>query len=214
MKNQYDPVNSKHLSNCEELRTRFEGREAIYVECGALRVRVNNIHPRGGFRIRADAEEIPTPGLGVGMFHRPPPIGTNHLRFKIGAGYLTTFSQQSWKLGYGGWSLYFAPEIIQAVVGFAAQLPKNADPDESYRHMCRLPLDLGTHERDQLVFPDVVEPWTGAFRKNDSPAITVEVSSGWVTCPYCDMRFMLSYSQRWDGDRHITCGQRLFLNAD
>src|SRR5258708_32915019 len=95
-------MNSKHASNCKELQTRFEGREAIYVEKGALRVRVSNIRPRGGFSIRAEAEEIATPGLEMGMFHRPRLPGAGPVRWRFGAGYLTTFSAQSWKLGYGG----------------------------------------------------------------------------------------------------------------
>src|SRR6266571_4728822 len=112
-------MNSKHLSNCEELRSRFEGREAVYVEKGALRVRVNNIVSRGGFRIGAEVKEISTPGLGAGFLRRPPRHDASRRRWKIGAGYLTTFSEQSWHMGYGGWSLYFDPEIVQAVVLFA-----------------------------------------------------------------------------------------------
>ena len=213
LENHDDNMNSIHANNCEELRSRFEGREAICVEKGALRVRVSNIRPRAGFHIRADVEEIETPGLGLGLFHRPRRPGAGPMRRRLGAGYLTTFSAQSWKAGYGGWSLYFAPEILHAVVGFAARLPGNSDPDEGYRELCRLMRGLQAHEPAQLVFPDAVEHESCEFRRSDSPAIAVQVSSGWVACPCCDMRFMLSDPLRWDGEKHTTCGQRLMIDS-
>ncbi len=206
-------MNLRHARNCEELRTKFEGREAIYVEQGALRVRVSNIEARGGFRIRAEAEEIPTPGLGVGRFHSPVPRGPRPLRWKIGAGYLTSFSAHAWEMGYGGWSLYFAPGIVQAVVGFAARIPDNADANEAYRELCRLLRDLTAHEPSQFVFTDVVEQGSGEFRKSDSPAIVVKVSSGWIACPFCQMHFMLSDARRWEGETHITCGQKIIIKV-
>ena len=204
-------MNPKHARNCEELRSSFEGREAIYVEKGALRVRVSNIRPRGGFHIKAEAEEIVTPGLGVGMFNRPRPLGAGPIRWTVRAGYLTTFSAQSWHMGYGGGTFYFAPEIVQAVVGFVARLPGNPDPDEGYREFGRLLSDLVVYEPAQLVFPDAVERGSGEFRKSDSPPMDVQASSGWIVCPCCEMRFTVSDPRRWDGEQHTTCGQRLIL---
>ena len=206
-----DVINAKHARNCEELRTRFEGKEAIYVEKGALRVRVSNFRPRGGFHIRAEAEEIVTPGLGVGMFHRPRPPGAGPRRRTVRAGYLTTFSAQSWHLGYGGGAFYFAPEIVRAVVGFAARLPGNADPDESYTELGCLLRDSWVHEPEQFVFPDAVEQGSGEFRKSDLPPMDVQASSGWIVCPCCAMRFTVSDPRRWDGEQHTTCGQRLII---
>ena len=198
----------KHASNCEELRSRFEGREAIFVEQGALRVRVNNIRSRGGFRIGADAEEIVTPGLGVGRFQR-----SRRLRWRLGAGYLTTVSAQSWKMGYGGWSLYFAPEIVQAVVGCAARLAAAAEPNEGYDEVCHLLRRFAADEPARLVFPDAVVPGSGEFRRSDAPPIRVQASSGWIVCPCCDMRFAVSDPRRWNGEQHATCGQRLIIYA-
>ena len=206
-------MNPRHASNCEELRTRFEGREAIYVEKGALRVRVSNIHPRGGFRIGADAEEIATPGLGVGLFHRPRQREAGPLRWRLGAGYLTTFSAHSWKMGYGGWSLYFAPEMVQAVVGCAARLAADADPNEGYDEVCRLLRSFETNEPSRLVFPDAVVPGSGEFRRSAAPPIGVQVSSGWIVCPCCDLRFSVADPRRWNGKQHATCGQRLIVSA-
>jgi hypothetical protein len=140
-------MDSIYASNCEVLRTRFEGREAIYVEKGALRVRVNNIRQVEG-TIGADVEEIITPGLGVGLFHRVHPPSTGPFRWKIiGAGDSTTFSAQSWEMGYGGWKLYFAPGIVQVVIDFAARRSNNADPVEGYRELCRLLKDLPLNGR-------------------------------------------------------------------
>src|SRR5436190_18884249 len=151
-------MNPEHASNCDQLRNRFDGREAIYVEKGVLRVRVSNIRGRGAFHIRADVEEIATPGLGVGLFHRPRLSGAGPLRWRIGAGYLTTFSAQSWKMGYGGWSLYFAPDIVQAVVGCAVGLVAAPGPYECFLAVGRVLRGLETNEPDELVFPDAVGP--------------------------------------------------------
>ena len=50
-----------------ELRARFEGREAIYVEKGALRVRISNIGWDGAkLCITARVEEIATAGFPKG----------------------------------------------------------------------------------------------------------------------------------------------------
>jgi hypothetical protein len=116
-------------------------------------------------------------------------------------------------MGYGGWSLYFAPEIVQAVVDFAARLPDDAETYKAYQKLGRLLTDLKAQEPSQLVFQDVVEAGSGGFRKSELPAMTGHVSSGWVACPYCGMRFLLSDPRRWDGERHTTCGQRIIINA-
>lgn len=102
-------MDSKSTSNYEVLRTRFEGREAVYMEKGALRVRVTNIHllhAEQGSTMAADVAEIPTPGLGVGLFpwHRP---GTSPCRWNI-AEEPTSFSDVSWSMGNGGWCLFCA----------------------------------------------------------------------------------------------------------
>lgn len=205
-------MNAKHAKNCEELRSRFEGKEAILVEQGALRVQVSNIEAQG-FGISADVEEIPTPGLGVGRFHRPGAPNKPMRRRRFRAGYLTRFSAESWEMGYGGWTLYFAPRVVQAVIDFAARLPKDADTYEAYKQVSGLAFELTAHEPTQQVFPDVVEPRTGRFRRSDLPAVVVEVSSDWVSCPFCDKRFKLYDARRWDGEMHVTCGQRIIINV-
>jgi hypothetical protein len=76
------------LETLDEIRTYFEGKEAIYIEKGALRVRVSNIRyadleGEAEF-IEAEIEEIPTPGLPVslpGYDRREQP---RPLRWRIG----------------------------------------------------------------------------------------------------------------------------------
>lgn len=204
-------MNTSHAGNGEELRRRFEGREAIYVEKGALRVRVTNIRSPGGSHIKADVEEIITSGLGVGMFHGMRQPGDAPLRWSIGAGNLTTCSAQSWEMGYGGWTLFFAPGVVQAVVECAAQFAPDADPHDGYRAVTRLLYGSHTHETSRSIFPEAVAPSSGEFRRSDFPTVEVVVSSGWIACPNCGRRFKRSDARRWDGQRHTTCGQRLII---
>ena len=132
-------MDSTCRSNCEVLRARFEGREAIYVEKGALRVRVTNIRPQG-LSVFANVEEVITPGLGVGFFARAHPPVTGPRRWEIG-GDPTSYSDDSWSMGYGGWTLYFDPEFIQSVINFAARRPNDADPWEGYEAVCNMVVD-------------------------------------------------------------------------
>lgn len=126
-------------SHCEVLRARFEGREAIYIEKGALRVRVTNIRLQG-LSVQANVEEVITPGLGVGFFARTHLSGSGPRRWDIG-GDPTSYSDDSWSMGYGGWTLHFDPEFIQAVVDFAARRPNDADPYEGYVAVCDMVMD-------------------------------------------------------------------------
>ena len=132
-------MDSTYASHCEIMRARFEGREAIYVEKGALRVRVTNIRSQG-LSVRANVEEIITPGLGVGFLARTHPPATGPRRWDIG-GDPNSYTDDSWSMGYGGWTLYFDPEFIQAVIDFAAQRPNNADQYEGYVAVCDMVLD-------------------------------------------------------------------------
>ena len=49
----------------EKLRASFEGREAIYLEKGAIRVRVSNLRSADLGTLLADIEEIPTAGFPI-----------------------------------------------------------------------------------------------------------------------------------------------------
>src|SRR4051812_50086047 len=107
MKKHMDKENeSAHTTNAiATLRIRFEGKRALYLEQGALVVRVTDI--RGpGLRgtVSAQVEEIPSAGMGVGGFgrvDRPAP-----LRWAVRVGLLTGFSWELWGARYGGGRLF------------------------------------------------------------------------------------------------------------
>jgi hypothetical protein len=125
---------------------------------------------------------------------------------------LTRFSNNTWSVGYGGWSLYFCPIVIEAVSVMARRLPETMDRQKAYRRMNIALLLLKTDPGpSRNVFEDAVEPGTNNRRKSDAPPIAIEASSEWVMCPYCDRRFKLSDPLRWNGERHSTCGQRLLI---
>jgi hypothetical protein len=146
--------------NCEKLRNAFEGREAIYIEKGVLRVRVVNIRCNVAVRrIDAEVEEILTPGLERSLFHSRQRNDPSPLRWKLGAGYLTSFSEHTWTMGYGGWSIYFAPEVVSGLVIIASNWPTELDAFERYNQAIRFLMDRNAYEQYQRVFPDsIAEP--------------------------------------------------------
>ena len=90
----------QHVANCEQLRGNFENREAIYIEKGACRVRITNIQSKASIRmVRPQVEEILTPRLRYPLHVNQP----NPLRWEIGGGYITIFSDHTWFTGYGCW---------------------------------------------------------------------------------------------------------------
>jgi uncharacterized Zn-finger protein len=53
----------------------------------------------------------------------------------------------------------------------------------------------------------VDDPW---IPDNDRPeAIVSCYLRDWVRCPNCGKRFTLANPSSWNGERHVTCGQRL-----
>ena len=121
----------------------------------ALLVRVSNIRSSALRRtVAAQVDEIPVAGLRVGRFGDLR-NNTAPLRWTIRAGYLTEFSDQSWALGYGGWSLYFNPCLIEAVLKLASQFPADLNTFERYSRI----VSLIQHQRprplnQERVFPN------------------------------------------------------------
>ena len=139
----------------EQLRARFEGREAIYVEKGALRVRVSEISGDAiQLYITAVVEEIPTAGFPAGVFYEARRAQPTPLRWSIGGGYLTTFSDHTWHAGYGGWSLFFSPKIVEGILGLALGLPSNLDPFERYKEVLHYLQVQNAYEPTQRVFAE------------------------------------------------------------
>jgi hypothetical protein len=198
-------------------------------------VRVSNIEPRPGFVIWAEIEEIRSPGLWAGDIHigRRLDIDWNQWQFvaalpgggsvsrslssapprwRISASSLKTFCTHSWHPDYGG-QLLFSPDTVQAVVDFAARFPNNADSPRNHLELLKLLINTDALAPSEFVFPDAAEDKSGKFRTSDLPANAVQASSGWVTCPYCDIRFALYNPSSWDGEKHKRCGQRLIIDA-
>ena len=151
----------REQSNCEALRKSFEAREAIYIEKGVLRVRVENItFNLDSHSIRAEVEEIRTPGLYPSLFHGRirqegfPQGAGRPLRWRIGAGHLTTFSADSWAMGYGGWSLFLDPGTVDGLIALACEWPDEVGLIERYNRSLKF-----LHERPmtqrQKVFCDL-----------------------------------------------------------
>lgn len=131
----------------KQLQGLFEGREAIYIEYGALRVKVSKIKGDADqLRTTAQVEEIPTAGFPVGSFSEVPRRGQKPLRWNIEGSHLAEFSEYSWCMGYGGWSLFFAPKILDGVLSLARQFPDNLDARERYHEVLRY---LQTHDAYQ-----------------------------------------------------------------
>jgi hypothetical protein len=144
---------SSNEKKVEQLRSLFEGREAIYVEKGALRARVRNIR-MGHDGIMADVEEIPTAGLPVGALYAIQRREPSPLRWTIGVGFISTssFSDHNWHMGYGGWSIFFAPKIIESIVTLALQFPESLNPGERYDQVIASLKDHKAYERTQRLF--------------------------------------------------------------
>ena len=129
----------------DRIRTYFEGKEAIYVEKGALRVRVSNIRFRDGGSeysagdyIEADIEEIPTPGLPVSLPGFDRRDGPRPLRWKIGTNIRVHpgFTPSYWSgPAYTGWSMRFSPKLIEGVVGLTSGFPQDQTPYLGYRQV-------------------------------------------------------------------------------
>ena len=141
--------------NCERVCEAFEGREAIYIEKGVLRVRVGSIRcDARARRIGAEVEEIPTPGLENSLFHGRRRNERSPLRWNISAGYLTNFSNTTWHMGYGGWSLFFAPEVVSGLISIASAWPRELDAVDRYNDALRLLIDQRAYERSERMFSD------------------------------------------------------------
>ena len=135
-----DEIVDKQLSR---LQSNFEGKQALYVEQGALLVRVSNIRTSALRRtVAAQVDEIPVAGLRVGRFGDLL-NNTAPLHWTIRAGYLTEFSDHSWAMGYGGWSLHFDPRLIEAVLELVSAFSSHLDPFDRYS---RITVLLNQHQ--------------------------------------------------------------------
>ncbi len=47
--------------------------------------------------------------------------------------------------------------------------------------------------------------------KGFEPRQAHQYTAGWIECPSCGARFSLRDAARWNGDRHLTCGQKIVI---
>jgi hypothetical protein len=145
----------RNETKVEQVRGLFEGREAIYVEKGALRVKVSDV--RGDVArlfISAEVEEIPTAGFPAGALYEIQRLEPSPLRWSIEGGYLTIFSDHTRHMGYGGWSLFFAPRIVDGILSLALRFPDNLDPFQRYREVLDYLKDHEAYELTQPLFAE------------------------------------------------------------
>jgi hypothetical protein len=146
-------------ANCATLRETFEGREAIYVEKGVLRVRVVGIRwDADARRIDAQVEEVSAPGMERSAFHARQGSEAGPVRWDISAGCLTTFSEDSWHMGYGGWSLFFGPRVIEGVMRLASARTREMDAFDLYRAAVRYLIEEDAYGRCRRVFSSPAQP--------------------------------------------------------
>lgn len=147
----------EEFMNYERLRQTFEGREAVYLEKGVLRVRVENIRLSASARIvEAQVVEIPTRGLERTPFHSywKDRSGRGPLRWSIAAGHYTEFSDTTWDMGYGGWSLDFSPDVVSGLVALAATWSPDDSALSRYEDALALRMARDAHVRPRPVFLD------------------------------------------------------------
>jgi hypothetical protein len=131
-------MSSQEATHCAQIQKNFGNREGIYIEKGALRVRISNVRADPDRRwIEAEVEEVPTPGFENSMIHIHLPDQSSPLRWSIGAGFYTTFSENYWNQGHTGWSLFFAPKIVQGIVDLASRWPEDLDAYDRYQQVIR-----------------------------------------------------------------------------
>jgi hypothetical protein len=145
-----------YRTNCRDIRDNFEGREAIYIEKGVLRVRVSKVvaYPKSRC-IEATVHEIPTPGLQPSLIHvQFFPDEEAPISWTIGAGYLSIFSAHTWAVGYGGWSLTTEPETIEGVVALASTFTSELNAEQRYGKIMEYIYEHPLDEDTRRVFPD------------------------------------------------------------
>jgi hypothetical protein len=57
-----------------------------------------------------------------------------------------------WHSVYGGWSLFFAPKIVDGIVSLALRFPDNLDPFQRYHKVLHYLEDHGAYEPTQRLF--------------------------------------------------------------
>lgn len=134
----------------------FEGREGIYIEKGAVRVRIHTIRfGRIQKKVSAEVEELPTKGLDLVRHPRSGFNAQSPRRWRIATTALagSTFTSSHWNGGaYVGWSLFFDPDIVHGVVKLAESFPADLHPGLRYRQVVKFIYDRNMREEATAIF--------------------------------------------------------------
>jgi hypothetical protein len=139
MESQLQPkwVTPEDKENIDVIKSRFEGRTAIYLEKGVLVVTVFDICA-GPYNksIYAKVREEPTRGLERPLIQLPNWDGKRPLQWEIGSGLYTSVSTEIWSVGYGLWTLFFDEPLVVAFCSLAASWDDSLDSFARYHEAC------------------------------------------------------------------------------
>ena len=129
------------------LTQRFEGHQALYLDRGVLLVEVGPIrrHSPESFEVRVT--EIPVPGLRDNLFVSQVGNGnvtreSGRLTWVIKAGAASIYNQTTWLMGYGGWSMYFDPALLEHFRSCAGEWASaGISPTDCYSKACKLVME-------------------------------------------------------------------------
>jgi hypothetical protein len=131
---------SSEFGNDKQFIEHFEGRAGIYIEKGALLVRVSHIRIDAGRYLTAEVEEVPAPGLGFAARLGPAFEAKSPLRWSIGTSLSgnARLSSRHWSPQiHVGWTLDFDPELVSAVVKLASSFAPDLDPLARYKRVVK-----------------------------------------------------------------------------
>jgi hypothetical protein len=134
-------ASARNAAIVEKARSFYEGKEAIYIERGALRVRVNSVRIGSPNDLQGylafDLEEIPTPRLPVWR-GKGPSLGPHPLRWEVGTNFETQthLFKDFCSAAYVGWSMYFSPKVVAEIVEMATNFAEDNSLD-LYRKITR-----------------------------------------------------------------------------
>jgi hypothetical protein len=118
------------------LESLFVGKQAICVEHGAMLVQLVAIRVDATRQfVDMDLLQVPSPGLPTGLL-ADGGLASRRV-VSLGAGCLSKYTSNRWIMGYGGWCLYFDPELVAGAVQLAASFQPEERPMMRQRRLQR-----------------------------------------------------------------------------
>ena len=106
----------------DELARRYVGREAIVTEKGVIRARVTGVTlDRERRQLRVDVQEVPTPGLPMGLLGATGPR-SQPLRWHCGCDDTGAIYEYLWSGGvHFNWTIHFREELVRKIAQWAGR---------------------------------------------------------------------------------------------